>query len=66
MLFSVNKAVRFAQRILGKHVSSGLSIQFETQTVGPTLVGGKIRVASQYSVFLSHTQSLSLICLLVY
>lgn len=66
MLFSVNKAVRFAQRILGKHVSSGLRVQFETQTVGFTLVGGKIRVASQYSVFLSHTQSLSLVCLLVY
>ena len=58
-LFPVNKAVRFAQRILGEHVSSGLSIQFETQTLGLKLVGDKIRVASQYSVFLSHTHSLS-------
>lgn len=65
MLFSVNKAVRFAQRILGKHVSSGLRVQFETQTVGLTSVGGKIRATANILSF-SHTQSLSLVCLLVY
>ena len=59
-LFPANKAVRFAQRILGGHETSGLSVQFETQTLGLTLVG---LPANILSFSLTHSLSHWLVCL---